>query len=228
MSDPACRNFRELLGVYVLGAIEPNERSMLDAHLNQCYGCREELAGLAVLPALLHRIPVAEAEEMVRGAQTTTDQEDPAPRALSGLLTDIKARRRTRRRRTVLAAAAAIIVAVGGTVATTNALTERPHSSSAVLEVVHAHRGAITGTVKYGESTSGAEIWTRVSGITQWKRCEFWVTTADGSTQQVGGWMEGPGGGSVWYLSRANVPAASIVGFTLTSGHKVLLRFAVT
>src|SRR5215475_12988086 len=106
MSDPACRNYRELLGVYVVGAIEPNERSMLDAHLNQCYGCREELAGIAVLPAMLHRIPVAEAEQIAEVGLPGTDKDDPAPRVLSGLLTEIRARRRMKRLRTVLAAAA--------------------------------------------------------------------------------------------------------------------------
>ena len=34
MSDPACRTFRQLLGVYVVGAIEPAERTLVDAHLN--------------------------------------------------------------------------------------------------------------------------------------------------------------------------------------------------
>ena len=64
MSDGACRNFRELLGVYVVGAIEPSERSMLDAHLNQCPDCREELASIAVLPAYRH---------------VATDPQTPAP-----------------------------------------------------------------------------------------------------------------------------------------------------
>jgi len=229
MSDPACRNFRELLGVYVLGAIEPNERSMLDAHLNQCYGCREELAGLAVLPALLHRIPVAEAEDMVRASQTSTDQEDPAPRALSGLLTDIQARRRTRRLRTVLAAAAAVIVAASGGAVVSTALHESPQVASTMLDVARAHNGVISGVVKYGKSPWGAEIATKVSGIAPGTQCELWVTTADGQSQLVGGWVvAGPGVGKLWYPSSADVPAASIVGFTLTSGHKVLLRFPVT
>src|SRR5215472_1247268 len=104
MSDPACRNFRELLGVYVVGAIEPSERSMLDAHLSQCYGCREELAGLAVLPTMLHRIPVAEAEQIAHTGLSDTDKQGPAPQALSGLLAEVRARRRSRRLRTMVAA----------------------------------------------------------------------------------------------------------------------------
>jgi hypothetical protein len=225
MSDPACRNFRELLGVYVVGAIEPNERSLLDAHLNQCYGCREELAGLAVLPALLHRIPMAEAEEIAHTGTASVDQEDPAPQVLSGLLTDVTSRRRTRRLRTVLAAAAAIIVAIGGSVAASTALDDSSHVSTTALEVVTAHDGPISGTVKYGKSPWGAAIWTRVSGLAPWTDCRFWVTTADGRTRLVGGWLAEPGVGPMWYQSRANVRPSSIIGFTLTVGGQVLLRF---
>ena len=56
-----CNEVRQALGVYVLGAIDPAERSIVDAHLPHCLDCREELAGLAGLPALLGRVPVAEA-----------------------------------------------------------------------------------------------------------------------------------------------------------------------
>src|SRR5262249_30552106 len=122
MSDPACRRFRELLGVYVVGAIEPNERSLLDEHLNQCYGCREELAGLAVLPALLHRIPTAEAEQLADPNAAAVDLDNPAPRVLSKLLVEVRARQRTRRLRTVLAAAAAFVIAISGSVAVSTAI----------------------------------------------------------------------------------------------------------
>jgi len=47
---------RIALGVYVLGAIDPAERSRLEAHLMDCQACRDELAGMAGLPALLGRV----------------------------------------------------------------------------------------------------------------------------------------------------------------------------
>jgi hypothetical protein len=56
-----CGDIRHALGVYVVGAIDPAERSIVDAHLSHCLECREELAGLAGLPALLGRVPVAAA-----------------------------------------------------------------------------------------------------------------------------------------------------------------------
>jgi anti-sigma factor RsiW len=42
--------------VYVLGAIDPAERSQVEAHLSMCPSCRDELAGMAGLPALLSRV----------------------------------------------------------------------------------------------------------------------------------------------------------------------------
>jgi len=56
-----CAEARLSLGVYVLGAIDPAERALVDAHLATCRDCRDELAGLAGLPALLARVSTEEA-----------------------------------------------------------------------------------------------------------------------------------------------------------------------
>ena len=61
-SGPECREIRQLLGVYVVGAIDPAERALVDEHLGQCQLCRDELAGLAGLPAMMSRVPVADVE----------------------------------------------------------------------------------------------------------------------------------------------------------------------
>ncbi|HUD38460.1 MAG TPA: zf-HC2 domain-containing protein [Streptosporangiaceae bacterium] len=229
MSDPACRRFRELLGVYVVGAIEPAERSLLDEHLNGCQGCRDELAALAVLPALLHRIPVAEAEQLAESGHGGEDQDDPAPQVLAGLLGDVGARRRRRRVRTVLAAAAAVIVAVGGAVGVATALDQpRPVVTSA-LEVAGAHRGDLWVTVRYdGSRGDTTAMWVRVHGISEWSQCRLYVTTADGRSHLAGGWLVGPGGDGLWYPVRADVKAANVTAFTLTSAGKVLLRIPAT
>jgi hypothetical protein len=221
MSDPACRNYRELLGVYVVGAIEPNERGLLEAHLNQCFSCREELAGLAVLPALLNRIPLAEAEELAR-PDPGFDTEDPAPQVLAHLIDEVRARRRAKRFRTVLAAAAAVIVAVGGSVAVSAELSHHPHVATS-LEVVSKHVGGLSGTVKYSGSPWGTQIWTRVKGVPEWTPCKFWITTTGNRTELAGGWLLGPGGDTLWYPTRIDVPANSITRFTLTAHGKVLL-----
>ena len=45
----------------MLGAIDPAERALVEAHLATCRDCRDELAGLAALPALLARVTAEEA-----------------------------------------------------------------------------------------------------------------------------------------------------------------------
>src|SRR5258707_12162685 len=62
--NAGCAAIRPALGVYVLGAAEPAERALVRLHLARCGDCREELAGLAGLPGLLRRVPVAEAEKL--------------------------------------------------------------------------------------------------------------------------------------------------------------------
>ena len=42
-----CPEARVSLGVYVLGAIDPAERALVEGHLATCRDCRDELAGLA-------------------------------------------------------------------------------------------------------------------------------------------------------------------------------------
>jgi len=48
-----CREWRELLGAYALGHLEGDERAGLEAHLDGCAGCREELAALAPVARML-------------------------------------------------------------------------------------------------------------------------------------------------------------------------------
>ena len=48
-----CREWRELLGAHALGRLEGDERAGLEAHLDGCPGCREELAALAPVARML-------------------------------------------------------------------------------------------------------------------------------------------------------------------------------
>ena len=126
-----CGEARISLGVYVLGSIDPAERALVDAHLATCRDCRDELARLAGLPALLARVSTAEAVALAEEAPSDGKQGDgqhkekgaaeaghqPAdgespPKELLGTVLDLTAARRRRQRRTAgLSAAAAVIIA---------------------------------------------------------------------------------------------------------------------
>src|ERR1700684_2961148 len=110
-----CRDIRHALGVYVLGAIDPAERAMVDAPLSTCPDCREELAGLAGLPALLRRIPIGEAQQL---ADDDVDElpgaEMPSEEMLRSLLARTTRARQARRWRGLAAGAAGALVGGAG------------------------------------------------------------------------------------------------------------------
>src|SRR6185503_8252762 len=100
-----CTDARLPLGVYVLGAIDPAERALVDAHLVTCQDCRDELAGLAGLPALLARVNPDEIsricpDDTVLSSRASVPPavEEPPPGELIGTVLDLAAARRRRTR----------------------------------------------------------------------------------------------------------------------------------
>lgn len=51
-----CAEIGPELGAYLVGSISARDRARLVRHLGSCERCRDELAGLAALPGLLHRM----------------------------------------------------------------------------------------------------------------------------------------------------------------------------
>jgi predicted anti-sigma-YlaC factor YlaD len=223
MSDPSCRTIRELLGVYVVGAIEPGERAVVDAHLDQCYACREELAALAPLPALLHRVPLAEAERIGEAGSGEPDPAESSAQMLDALLKQVAARRRTRLFRAMLAAAAAVLIAVGGAAAVSQSLT--PHPTHTSVDVATASSGRLGATVHYGQSKwNTTTMSVQVSGFPTWTSCKFWVITKDGRRSLAGGWIVGPGADKLWYPIYSEAPKSSVRGFEITWGSRGALQ----
>src|SRR4029077_19757948 len=95
-----------------------------------CRECRDELAGLAGLPALLARVNPDEisritSEDTVRaGTQVGTD--DRPPGELIGTVLDLAAARRRRTRWRFAAAAAAVVAIAGGLFGGAGSITNPP------------------------------------------------------------------------------------------------------
>src|SRR6516165_6326798 len=94
-----CAEARPSLGVYVLGAIDPAERALVDSHLTTCRDCRDELAGLAGLPALLARVGREEAMALAAANERPAWEEEALapPDRLVGNVLDLASARRRRR-----------------------------------------------------------------------------------------------------------------------------------
>jgi len=118
ISRGSCGEVRQALAVYVLGAIEPADRTLVDRHLGDCADCREELAGFAPLPALLRRVPLQEASALVDDdARGRAFDDQPPPPALRRMLAEAGRRRRRDVRTRATGAAAVGLVAGAGLIA---------------------------------------------------------------------------------------------------------------
>jgi anti-sigma factor RsiW len=211
-----CGDIRRALGVYVVGAIDPAERATVDGHLSQCSDCREELAGLAGLPALLGRVPKEDAERLLLDDEQL--EEAPAE-LLDSLLQQVAARRRARRWRGIAAAAAAAVIAVGGGIVG-GVVMSHAHSSPSVAEQADLARGSdqathVSAAVYYRPGTTGTEMQVQVTGIRNGTHCEFWLTNASGTRLWVGSWIV-KGDQSNWYTVWSATPMSSVRSFDIT------------
>jgi anti-sigma factor RsiW len=223
-----CNEIRHALGVYVVGAIDPAERSIVDAHLSHCLDCREELAGLAGLPALLGRVPFEDAERLALGDE---ELEEAPAELLDALLAQVSARRRARRWRGIAAAAAAAIIAVGGGGLAGAILTSHPHAPAQATGQQDSYlaRGSnpathVTAAVYYSSANSGTKMQVGVTGIPNGTHCKFWVTTTAGQHLLVGGWTVNDYRSSGnWYTASTTVPMSQLRSFDISGAHGKIL-----
>jgi hypothetical protein len=231
-SAASCREIRHSLGVYVLGAIEPGDRAQVDEHLATCADCREELASLAGLPALLRRVPTAEAERLAVAdqADSATD-ETPPDQLLPALLARTTQARRVRRWRELAAAAAVAVLALGAGAAGASLLGSGPAAPPAAhgqashtwhrVSAVDGRTGA-TLTVKYASVHWGTLMTAQVSGIPGGTVCQFQVTDAQGHHIVAGGWRVEYQGRPAWYPASTSLTDTNLQSFQVTAGGKVL------
>jgi anti-sigma factor RsiW len=222
-----CREIRQALGVYVLGAIDPAERAMVDEHLSSCQECREELASLAGLPAMLRKVPIVEAERLAAAEQDPELAGVPSAEMLTSLVARTANVRRMHRWRTVAAAAAVAIVALGGGAFVANAL----QSPSAQAPVNHTQAswhqtsgtGPVTGahlTVRYRHESWGTQMEVNVTGLQPGSVCQFQVTDATGGKSVVGSWIAWPG--TSWYPASTWLGEKELRSFQVTIDGKVV------
>jgi anti-sigma factor RsiW len=200
MTADGCAEVRLSLGAYVLGALDPADRSRVDAHLATCADCRDELASFAALPGLLGRVSRSEVE---------TEPADPGPQLLDRLLSAAAAERRHDRRRRILASVAAgviVLAAIGVTVG----VAQSRHSATPP--------GVVAGA---SQTISATNPQTHVQAtITEWKK--GWGASVDvtvvGVTADLAGEScqliaVGPGGKTDVAASWA-APAAGYTGLS--------------
>ncbi|WP_433332668.1 anti-sigma factor family protein [Spirillospora sp. CA-294931] len=183
------------LGVYVLGAIDPAERTRVDAHLEHCPACRDELAGLAGLPALLGRVDEAQLREVT----------GPPPEMLDSLLARAaRDRPRWRSGWVPLAAAASLLLALGGVaggLVTASARDDRPVAVRTVTPAPSAYPTGnaekltaaspgdrVKAEVLLGKKKWGTSVELHLSGAPYGQRCRLYAVSRDGQRDMLGSW----------------------------------------
>ena len=225
-----CDEIRLALGVYVLGAIDPAERAIVDAHLTHCQECREELAGLAGLPALLGRVPLQDVERLALDDTEVRDLEEPPAELLDSLLGRISTRRRARRWRGVVAAAAAAVIAIGGGIGGGILISQGQGTPQAkAFDLVRGSSPAthVSAAVYYGTRDGVTSMQVQVTGIRDGTHCKLWLTTSAGRHVLVGGWVVSGTQGN-WYGAASPVATANIRSFDISAGGKVLVNVRAT
>ena len=214
MTAGECAEARTSLGAYVLGALDPADRSRVDAHLATCPECREELASLAGLPGLLGRVSRSDIE-----AEPT----EPGPQLLDRLLSAAAAeRRRDRSRRWLTSAAAAVIAVAAGSVAVAVShsghhatVTEASQSFTATDAQTH-----VQASVTEWKKGWGASLEVTVIGVTAdlaGTKCELIAVGPNGSTDVAASWAAPAAGYTGVTKVNANgatsLPAKDITSF---------------
>ncbi len=231
-----CTDTRQSLGVYVLGAIDPGERSQVDRHITGCRECRDELAGLAGLPALLSRVSADEVGR-ISGEDAEPDPAGAAPPEdfVESVLSLTAARRRRNRRWQAVAAAAAVVIAAAGAVAgfrlssspapaSQSASATTPPASWQTARTTSALSG-ITATVRYNKEPWGTAMDIQVTGVPIGTTCQLWVTDGQGVHLAAAAWTVASDAATAWYPGSSWVAASQVQGFDVTAGNRQLATF---
>jgi Putative zinc-finger len=132
-------------GVYVLGALPPEERHQYEEHVRDCATCAAAVRELAGLPGLLARLP---AEQVIGRDGDRLDPPLPAT-VLPRLLRRIGKERRVGRLRVALAAAAAAaVVGVGGTMVVQHATAPQQPRPARTFELAAVGPHKMSGEVQ--------------------------------------------------------------------------------
>jgi predicted anti-sigma-YlaC factor YlaD len=178
------------LGVYLLGALDADERALVEAHLDECATCRAELDELAALPSLLEQLSLADFD-----AEKPVASEDLFHRVATRVRAEhagheVADRRRYRR----LVAVAAVVVIAGSTVGGLVIARQGGHSGSGgpVVSAADVSRtgshGSVRMRVELAAQTSGTSLQVDVAGLPEDEHCRLIAVARNGERDVAGRW----------------------------------------
>jgi hypothetical protein len=191
---------------YLLGSLDAEERRQYEAHLSTCAECRESVAELTGMPALL---ALLDPNEVAALDEASPELPPPPPELLDSLLAKVSWRDRRRRRLSwtmaAAAAAAAVVIAVlvgihpGSSVPS----AAPPPTSASVLTMTRVAPNSIDAAISLISQGSGTRIEMTctypkesadsVRHDNDVDKLAMVVVGRDGSHAQLTTWMAPPG-----------------------------------
>ena len=181
MNGPDHDRFRDLTGAYVVGALDPDERAEIEAHLQTCEHCRRDVVAFAPLPALLGRLDGADVADA--GGPRDTGSADAV---VAAVRSDIRRLDGSRRRwRWLASAAAAAIVVLAGSLV----IDDEPARRTGGVELdVRTVSSAASATVVADERPWGTYVHVSAQGLPDRESYALWVVGGDGAWEPAGSW----------------------------------------
>lgn len=180
------------VGAYVLGALEPEERAAVAAHLSECTACTRTLTELGTLPPLLAGVTPGD-----------LDREDAVPSdlAFQRLRRSAVPQPPRRRLRWPLAVAAAAVVGVAGlgTTVVMNSAAPAPTNVQVSANGVHAAARIVA-------EGSGSRITLTMGGVPHGSTCWLVAVGRDGERDRTPSWTVDYSGDVTWTGTVALTP----------------------
>nr|VTP04428.1 Anti-sigma-L factor RslA [Mycobacterium riyadhense] len=183
---------------YVLGSLSATDRREFQAHMARCPGCRQAVAELSDMPALLSQLDLD-----VLAAINAPDHQSVipsmSPHLLASLLATVRWRRRRTRLMTWAAAAAAAVLAISVFAGVHHRFTTSPPPQSTVSALQMAQVGTklLTSTVWVTPEHWGTSIKMRSDCLAPLDaphdRLAMVVVDRDGSRTRLATWVAEPG-----------------------------------
>lgn len=200
----------QLLGAYLLGGLEPADLRRFEQHLQECADCREELAGLQGLPALLSGLPVPDAVALT-GSPRPVAVHEPGSSVPRAVLDELAARRRKVRRRwaALVGAVAAACIALGVAVGPMLSPPPEPDASYSVQS-----GNGLQFSIDLARKTWGTELAVNGSKLPLDGTLSLWIRDRDGGEDRACAWTATPSG-RVKVTGATPVQLASIASLEL-------------
>ena len=148
---------------YVLGSLSASDRREFEGHMAGCPACRQAVADLSGVPALLSRLDHAEVaaiDESGRTAESLSTTPEMSPELLPSLLATVRWRRRRTRVATWVASSAAAAVLGIGVLVGVQGYTSTPAHQVATASQPMAQVGTtlLTSTVQLSSQHWGTSV----------------------------------------------------------------------